>query len=159
MRRPLAAWSSAGTEEGCPAGRGARHPTWLAGKEPGQVPFRIEGAAARFVFQPLLADQRVLEVANVIWCTGFGPDFAWIDLPVFGEDRSEPMHHRGVVASQPGQYFVGLSFLYAMPSGFLPGVDRDAEHVVVSILAGAERTSARPGQTADHRVRHPMGAG
>jgi putative flavoprotein involved in K+ transport len=69
------------------------------------------------------------------------------------------MHHRGVVASQPGQYFVGLSFLYAMPSGFLPGVDRDAEHVVVSILAGAERTSARPGQTADHRVRHPMGAG
>src|SRR4029450_11379636 len=29
-----------------------RHPTWLAGKESGHVPFRIEGAAARYVFQP-----------------------------------------------------------------------------------------------------------
>jgi putative flavoprotein involved in K+ transport len=86
---------------------------------------------------PLVADQRTLEVANVIWCTGFGPDFSWIDLPVFGENRNEPMHHRGVVASQPGLYFVGLSFLYAMSSGFLPGVGRDAEHVVHAILAGA----------------------
>jgi putative flavoprotein involved in K+ transport len=170
-----------------------RHPTWLAGRESGHVPFRIEGAPARYVFQPLLfrfvghrvltvdtpvgrrmrprlmahgaplvrvkpkdlaaagvrrvprvagardghpllADQRVLEVANVIWCTGFGPDFSWIDLPVFGEHAREPMHHRGVVASQPGLYFVGLFFLYAMSSGFLPGVDRDAEHVVRAML-------------------------
>jgi putative flavoprotein involved in K+ transport len=57
--------------------------------------------------QPLLADQRVLEVANVIWCTGSGPDFSWIDLPVFGDSEDEPMHHRGVVATQPGLYFVG----------------------------------------------------
>lgn len=28
------------------------HPTWLAGKESGHVPFRIEGTAARFIFQP-----------------------------------------------------------------------------------------------------------
>jgi putative flavoprotein involved in K+ transport len=188
-----------------------RHPTWLAGKESGHVPFRIEGAAARYVFQPLLfrvvghrvltvdtpigrrlrprllahgaplvrvrpkdltaagiqrvprvvgvrdghplmADQRVLEVANVIWCTGSGPDFSWIDLPVFGDRKDEPMHHRGVVATQPGLYFVGLSFLYAMSSGFLPGVDRDAEHVVQAILAGA-------GRTADNGARRPMRAG
>ena len=185
-----------------------RHPTWLAGKESGHVPFRIEGAAARYVFQPLLfrvvghrvltvdtpigrrlrprptarpwsgsgprtspprdparpqgrrgarrpplmADQRVLEVANVIWCTGSGPDFSWIDLPVFGEREDEPVHHRGVVARQPGLYFVGLSFLYAMSSGFLPGVDRDAEHVVQAILAGA-------GRTTDNGARRPMRAG
>ena len=181
----------------------SRQPTWLAGKESGHVPFRIEGTAARYVFQPLLfrvighrvltvdtpigrrmrprltahaaplvrvkpkdlaaagiqrvprvvgvhdghpllADQRVLEVANLIWCTGFGPDFSWIDLPVFGENQHEPRHHRGIVANQPGLYFVGLHFLYAMSSGFLPGVDRDAEHIVHAILAGAERTSGRP---------------
>jgi putative flavoprotein involved in K+ transport len=180
-----------------------RHPTWLAGKESGHVPFRIEGTAARYIFQPLLfrvvghrvltvdtpigrrlrprllahgaplvrvrprdlaaagvqrvprvvgvrdghplmADQRVLEVANVIWCTGSGPDFSWIDLPVFGDREHEPVHHRGVVASQPGLYFVGLSFLYAMSSGFLPGVDRDAEHVVQAILAGAGRVTPVP---------------
>jgi hypothetical protein len=31
---------------------------------------------------PLLDNGRILEVANVIWCTGFVPDFGWIDLPV-----------------------------------------------------------------------------
>jgi putative flavoprotein involved in K+ transport len=41
------------------------HPTWLAGKEVGHVPFRIDGALARFVVLPLLCRviaQRVLTV-------------------------------------------------------------------------------------------------
>jgi putative flavoprotein involved in K+ transport len=108
---------------------------------------------------PLLADQQILEVANVIWCTGFGPDFSWIDLPVFGENEHEPRHHRGVVTSQPGLYFVGLFFLYAMSSGFLPGVDRDAEHIVHAILARAGRTSRRPDPTADNGFRRSMRSG
>jgi putative NAD(P)-binding protein len=33
--------------------------------------------------QPLLEGDRLLDVANVIWCTGFHPDFSWIHLPVF----------------------------------------------------------------------------
>ena len=84
---------------------------------------------------PLQQDGRVLEVANVIWCTRFGPDFSWIDLPVFGdeEEPTEPIHRRGIIAGERGLYFVGLSFLYAMSSGFLPGVARDAEHVVKDI--------------------------
>ena len=32
---------------------------------------------------PLVEGDRVLEVANVIWCTGFHPGFSWLDLPVF----------------------------------------------------------------------------
>ena len=107
---------------------------------------------------PLLADQQILQVANVIWCTGSGPDFAWIDLPAFGENEHEPTHHRGVVANQPGLYFVGLSFLYAMSSGFLPGVDRDAEHIVHAILAEADGTSDRPGPAVDNGIRRPMRA-
>jgi hypothetical protein len=42
--------------------------------------------------------------AKVIWCTGFDPDFSWIDLPVIGAHEHEPAHHRGVVANQPGLY-------------------------------------------------------
>jgi putative flavoprotein involved in K+ transport len=84
---------------------------------------------------PVLEDQRVLDVANVIWCTGFRPDFSWIDLPIFGEQDIEPMHHRGVVANEPGLYFVGLLFLYAMSSAFLPGVGRDAKHIAKHIAA------------------------
>jgi putative flavoprotein involved in K+ transport len=85
--------------------------------------------------RPLLEDQRVLEVGNVLWCTGFRPDFSWIDLPVFGDRDEEPMHHRGIVASEPGLYFVGLLFLYAMSSAFLPGVGRDAKHIAKQIAA------------------------
>ena len=47
----------------------SRHPTWLAGKESGHVPFRIEGPAARHIFQPLLfrvIGHRVLTVDTPI---------------------------------------------------------------------------------------------
>ncbi len=81
---------------------------------------------------PLLADGRTLDVANVLWCTGYDPGFSWIDLPVFGED-GKPMQERGVVHRVPGMYFVGLHFLYAMSSATLVGVGRDADYVAKAI--------------------------
>jgi putative flavoprotein involved in K+ transport len=77
---------------------------------------------------PILEDGRVLDVANVIWCTGFAPDLTWIDLPVFNED-GDPVHNRGVVDSEPGLYFIGMYFLYALSSVLIGGVGRDAKHV------------------------------
>ena len=83
---------------------------------------------------PELDDGRVLEVANVVWCTGFQSDFAWIDLPVFDEE-GDPLHDRGVVSSVPGLYFLGLYFLYAMASQLVGGAATDAEHVVKHIAS------------------------
>jgi putative flavoprotein involved in K+ transport len=83
---------------------------------------------------PLLEDGRVLEVANVVWCTGFRPDFSWIDLPVFDAD-GQPGHDRGVVAAQPGLYFVGLFFLSSVASALLGGVGHDAERIAARIAA------------------------
>ena len=82
---------------------------------------------------PVLQDGRKLEVANVIWCTGFEPGFSWIDLPIFDEHH-EPVHHSGVVAPAPGLYFVGLHFLHAMSSGMIHGVGRDAARIVDRIV-------------------------
>ncbi len=82
---------------------------------------------------PVLEDGRVMDVANVIWCTGFRQDFSWIEVPVFGED-SEPMHERGV-ASETGLYFVGLDFLYSFTSENVGGVRRDARHIVKHIAS------------------------
>jgi putative flavoprotein involved in K+ transport len=96
---------------------------------------------------PLLADNRALEVANVIWCTGYEPGFSWIDLPVFGED-SNPVHERGVVHRVPGIYFVGLHFLYAMSSATLVGVGRDAEYIAKAIVV---RTLKRARQSEGAR--------
>jgi len=86
---------------------------------------------------PVLQDGRTLEVANVIWCTGYRPAFSWIDLPVFDAAGHEPRHYRGIASDEPGLYFVGLFFQYAMSSGFLPGLGRDAEHVVEAIATRA----------------------
>jgi putative flavoprotein involved in K+ transport len=90
--------------------------------------------------RPQLEDGRVMDVANVIWCTGYRLDFSWIDLPVFGGDGA-PMHRRGVVESEPGLYFVGLPFQFAESSEVLPGVGRDARYVVKQIASG--RTAGR----------------
>jgi len=82
--------------------------------------------------KPLLEDSRTLDVANVIWCSGFHPGFDWIDLPVFGDDGGL-LHCGGVVENQPGLYFVGLTFLYAMSSSMIHGVGRDAARIVEAI--------------------------
>jgi putative flavoprotein involved in K+ transport len=87
---------------------------------------------------PVLEDGKVLDVANVVWCTGFRGGFDWIDLPVF-DAHGEPKQWRGVVKEAPGLYFVGLHFLYAMSSTMIHGLARDARHVAERV---AERTSA-----------------
>jgi putative flavoprotein involved in K+ transport len=87
--------------------------------------------------RPVLQDGRVLDVANVVWCTGFGPDFGWIDVPLFGAD-GYPLHYRGVVEREPGLYFIGLPFQYSLGSSTVGGVGRDAEYVARHI-AGRHR--------------------
>jgi putative flavoprotein involved in K+ transport len=95
--------------------------------------------------KPLLEDGRALDVANVIWCSGFHPGFDWIGLPVFG-DHGELLHHGGVVESQPGLYFVGLTFLYAMSSSMIHGVSRDAARIVeaIKVRVGTARRESAP---------------
>jgi putative flavoprotein involved in K+ transport len=84
--------------------------------------------------RPLLADGRVVDVANVIWCTGFRPDTSWIDLPDFNAD-AEPEQHRGVLPGQPGLYLIGWLFQYSLASSMIHGVGRDAEYIARHIAA------------------------
>ena len=180
-----------------------RHQVWMAGQDPGHVPFRIDGFAGRWILvrlvlrvvfhrvlsvanpigrrarprmlhgagplvrthpadlvragvtrvgrvtgvrhgKPLLDDGRTLDVANVVWCTGFHPGFSWIDLPVL-DHHGLPMHDRGLVASEPGLYFVGLHFLYALSSEMIHGVGRDAARIAGIV---ASRDAARRGDRA-----------
>jgi putative flavoprotein involved in K+ transport len=176
--------------------------TWLAGRDVGHVPFRIEGPVGRvlipFVFRvvfhrvltvdtpvgrkarpaalshgaplirvkpkdlesagvrrvgrvtgvrdgrPALEGGQVVEPANVVWCTGYHPGLSWVDLPVFGPG-GEPVQTRGIAVGEPGLYFVGLHFLYALSSTMIHGVERDARRVADTIAsrAGLSRL-ARP---------------
>lgn len=85
---------------------------------------------------PLLQDGRILDVKNVVWCTGFDQGLSWINLPIFG-DYGEPSHDGGVVTSEPGLYFVGRLFLYAGSSVMVHGVGRDAARIAGVVAARA----------------------
>jgi putative flavoprotein involved in K+ transport len=175
----------------------ASHPTWLAGKETGEVPFRVDGLAARLGLTrlmlrvafhriltvdtpigrkvrsrighsaaplirvkskdlaaagvkrvprvvgvseglPLLEDGRMLDVVNVVWCSGFDSAFSWIDLPIFNAN-GDPQHEKGVVAREPGLFFVGQPFLYSFSSEMIHGVGRDAARIANVIRTAPAR--------------------
>jgi len=166
------------------------HRTWLAGRDVGHVPFRIDSATGlvlnrlvlRFVFhrvltvdtpigrrarpkmlahsgplirtrpedlsragvkrvarlrgakdgKPLLDDGTVMDVANIVWCTGFDHGMSWVDLPVF-DDQGLPKHKSGICADHPGLYFVGLHFLHSLSSTMIQGAERDAKRIADAI--------------------------
>jgi putative flavoprotein involved in K+ transport len=92
---------------------------------------------------PVLDDGRVLDVANVVWCTGFRPDYGWIDLPLELED-DYPKQDRGAVTSHPGLYFVGMVFLHSFGSMLILGAGRDAKRVVRHLTSRRPETRRAP---------------
>ncbi|MEU4393278.1 NAD(P)-binding domain-containing protein [Kribbella sp. NPDC023855] len=174
------------------------HPTVLCGRDPGQIPVRLEKKGARVFFpvflflgkhlitrrtpmgrkelheiryhggpmlrvkredliargvervhdrvtgvqdgRPVLGDGRVMDVANVVWCTGFRQVFDWIKAPVIADD-GWPVEMRGVADGAPGLFFCGLCFQFAFASMTLPGVGRDAEYVAKRIVSRSKALS------------------
>lgn len=98
---------------------------------------RVEGVQDGM---PIIVDGTVLDVTNVVWCTGFRNRFDWIHLPVTGPD-GYPLHERGVSTVIPGLSFMGLPFLYSLSSMLVGGVGRDAaylgDRIAVRIRAAA----------------------
>jgi putative flavoprotein involved in K+ transport len=193
---------NSGSEIAMETARAGRE-TWMAGRDVGHVPFRIERPVGRLLLplvfrilfhrvltvdtpigrkvrpravsqggplirvkpkdlaavgvrrvgrvtgvgdgRPVLEDGQVLSPANVVWCTGYHPGLSWIDLPVFGPG-GEPVQERGVAAGEPGLYFVGLHFLYALSSTMIHGVERDARRVAETIAGRVQRSSAARSQ-------------
>jgi putative flavoprotein involved in K+ transport len=99
--------------------------------------------------KPVLADGQVLDVTNVIWCTGYRRDYDWIDLPVTGE-RGWPDEVRGVSPTVPGLYFLGIPFTYSFTSMLVAGAGRDARYVVDRV---AERIRSAGGAGTAPSVR------
>jgi putative flavoprotein involved in K+ transport len=100
---------------------------------------------------PVLDDGRVLDVQNVIWCTGFRRDFSWIDVPFEVGEDGYPVQYRGVVASAPGLYFVGLLFLHSFASMLIRGTGKDAERVAQHIV-GERSNGGRPASATARAV-------
>lgn len=106
---------------------------------------------------PRLEDGRVLDVAVVVWATGFRPDYSWIAVPELTLDEDGyPVHDRGVVDGEPGLYFVGLSYQHTLVSATVGGVCTDARHIADTLRT--ETTAENPGGstlTVEHGATCP----
>ena len=94
----------------------------------------------RPVWQPedpeLSLDLAAANIQTVIWSTGFGTDFSWIDIPVFN-GSGYPSHDRGIT-SVSGCYFIGLPWLHTWGSARFSGVARDANYIAEHITLRAK---------------------
>jgi putative flavoprotein involved in K+ transport len=97
--------------------------------------------------KPLLGDGRTLDVANVVWCTGFRNDDSWIEFPVTGAD-GWPEQVRGASVGTSGLYWVGLPFLYSFSSMLVGGIGRDAERVARQIARAPLASEVEPAPTS-----------
>lgn len=91
---------------------------------------RVTGAAGDVV---TTADGRAIRTANVVWATGFHPDYNWLDVPAL-DQRGRPLHRRGV-SPVPGLYFLGLPWQHRRDSALLGGVGRDAAYLARQVAA------------------------
>jgi len=82
--------------------------------------------------KPLLDDGQLLDVSNVIWCTGFRAGLDWIKLPIF-DDNGRVKQYRGAVEGEPGLYVCGLHFQHSTSSTMIHGAARDAGYVADKI--------------------------
>ncbi|MBV7507665.1 NAD(P)/FAD-dependent oxidoreductase [Bacillus sp. sid0103] len=71
-------------------------------------------------------DQSSVKVENIIWATGFLPNYSWIDIPHLFDDHGHVKHNRGVTEIE-GLYFLGLPWQQRRGSALLFGVGDDAE--------------------------------
>jgi putative flavoprotein involved in K+ transport len=87
---------------------------------------------------PVLDDGTVLDVANVVWCTGFRQEFGLVRPDVTGED-GYPRGDGVTVDDAPGLYYDGLLFQTGFASMLIGGAGRDAKRIAASIAARARR--------------------
>lgn len=70
-----------------------------------------------------------MQPQNIIWATGFVPDYDWLDISNIFDEKGLPFHERGVT-KEPGLFFLGLSWQYRRGSALLLGVGEDAKYLV-----------------------------
>jgi putative flavoprotein involved in K+ transport len=79
---------------------------------------------------PVTENDEVIGASAIIWCTGFHPDYSWLDLPEAIAANGYPKISRGISLKYGGLYFVGSSFQHSLTSTWMGGVGRDAAYVV-----------------------------
>lgn len=72
-------------------------------------------------------DKKITSIKNIIWATGYRPNFKWIEGLELDSDNY-PKNYRGV-SNIEGLYFIGLPWMYTRGSATLGGVSKDAGYL------------------------------
>jgi putative flavoprotein involved in K+ transport len=88
----------------------------------------LAGMAATF------AGGHALEIAAVVWSTGYRDDASWLHIEGVADARGAFVHSHGISAV-PGLYFVGRPWQTSMGSALVTGVGRDAEAIVARLAS------------------------
>lgn len=76
--------------------------------------------------------KELTNVKNIIWATGYKPNFEWIEDLELAKD-GYPKHQRGISTTK-GLYFIGLPWLHTRGSATLGGIKKDAKYLANKIL-------------------------
>jgi putative flavoprotein involved in K+ transport len=80
------------------------------------------------------------EIASIVWCTGFRPDYSWLEVPVL--DRKGHLRHDGGVVEAPGMYAIGLPVLRRRKLSFIHGAEDDARDLTAHLAGYLGRHSS-----------------
>jgi putative flavoprotein involved in K+ transport len=81
---------------------------------------------------PATIDLARRRIRTVVWATGYGRDYRWLDVPGARSSDGELIQYRGRTPV-PGLYVLGLRFQHHRNSHFIGGVGRDAADVAAGI--------------------------
>jgi putative flavoprotein involved in K+ transport len=73
---------------------------------------------------PLTMDLARSNVRTIIWCTGYRPDYTWLEVPVL--DHKGMIRHDGGITVSPGLYLMGAAFMRRRKSTLIDGAGDDA---------------------------------
>ena len=85
-------------------------------------------------------NQSIKDVKNIIWATGYRPNFNWIE-GIELDKEGYPVHKRGV-SNTNGLYFIGLPWLYTRGSATLGGIKKDADYLAEHISKASDLVPA-----------------
>ncbi len=115
---------------------------WVLGPDPADV-----------TDPTLELDLAAAGITTVIWATGYGVDYSWLQVDGVLDTAGRPAHQRGV-SPVNGVYFVGLPWLSRRGSSFIWGCWHDAKYVVDEIQIQRGYAAYRPTPaTAQETIR------
>ena len=79
------------------------------------------------------------EIRSVVWATGLGADFSWLDVPVF--DHRGRLLHDGGVTRWPGLYVLGLPLLRRRRSTYIDGARLDVADLAAHLTDSLQEAS------------------